>query len=315
MSAVYQTILTPLDGSPRSEAALPIATRLALKTQAKLVLVQAIGEPKAHTADPVQRQFHDASAAQEYLAQMGRAIAEQGVLVTRSVVSHDPAAGILAEARCHRADIIVMTTRGRSGPGRWLFGSVAEAVLARSPAPIWLARTDGESATAIFDESAPRILVPLDGSRMSEAAVPHAKTLAGILNATLTLVHVVIPSSLTTDLELSQGEPGVSGPIYGAFEAQMYLDDWVERLRIEGLHAVTVVSEGSPAREILAASEACGAGLVVMATHGRTGMKRVIMGSVAMDVLRHGGLPVVVVRPAILDAPSVVPQTAAVLEE
>ncbi|MFN8481818.1 MAG: universal stress protein [Anaerolineae bacterium] len=310
MPATFETILTPLDGSARSEAALPIATRLALKTHAQLVLVQAIGEPRPHAADPVQEQFDDATEAQAYLERVSRPIGEQGVLVTRSIVPRSAAVGIVAETQSHHADIIVMTTRGRSGPGRWLFGSVAEAVLAHSPVPIWLARTDGGGATAIFDQATPRILVPLDGSRLSEAALPHAKTLAQVLGATLTLVHVVIPSTLTTDLELSQGEPGVSGPIYGEFEAQMYLDDWVERLRIEGVRAGTAVRNGSPAREILAASEDADAGLVVMATHGRTGMQRVIVGSVAMDVLRHGALPVVVIRPAMLDAQTAAPQAA-----
>ncbi|MFN8470853.1 MAG: universal stress protein [Anaerolineae bacterium] len=310
MPSTYHTILTPLDGSTRSEGALPVATRLALKTEGRLVLVQAIGEPKPHAADPVRKQFHDASTAKEYLERVSLPISEQGILVTRSVVSHDAAAGILAEARCQKADIIVMTTRGRSGAGRWLFGSVAEAVLARTTVPIWLVRTESNATTAIFDQAAPRILVPLDGSRMSEAALPHAKALAQVLHATLTLVHVVIPSTLTTDLELSQGEPGVGGPIYGAFEAQMYLEDWVERLRIEGIRANTAVRDGPPAREILAACAETDAGLVVMATHGRTGMKRVIMGSVAMDVLRQGKLPVIVVRPAMLDAQPAVSETA-----
>ncbi len=305
MAEAYHTILTPLDGSPRSEMALPLAARLALKTQAQLVLVQAIGEPNPHAADPVQDQFRDSAAAKEYLDSLAAPLAAQGILVTRSVVPQDAAPGILEEIRAHHADIIVMTTRGRSGPGRWLFGSVAEAVLAHSPIPIWLVRTEGEIAAAIFDQAAPRILVPLDGSRMSEAALPHAKTLAHILNASLTLLHVVIPSTLSTDLELSQGEPGVSGPLYGEFEARMYLEDWVERLRVEGIPAATAVRDGSPAKEILAESEASGVGLVVMATHGRTGVKRVIVGSVAMDVLRNGKRPILVTRPADLDERSV----------
>ncbi len=303
MPTAYHTILTPLDGSARSEMALPLAARLALKTQAQLVLVQAIGEPDPHAADPVQAQFHDIAEAKAYLDNVAKPLAAQGILVTRSVVSHDAARGILEEIGTHNADIIVMTTRGRSGPGRWLFGSVAEAVLARSPVPIWLVRADGDAAASIFDQPA-RILVPLDGSRMSEAALPIAKTLAYTLNASLTLLHVVIPSTLTTDLALSQGEPGVSGPLYGEFEAKMYLEDWVERLRIEGIHATNAVRNGSPAKEILAESEAAGAGLIVMATHGRTGVKRVIMGSVAMHVLGHGKLPLVVIRPAALDEQS-----------
>jgi nucleotide-binding universal stress UspA family protein len=190
-----------------------------------------------------------------------------------------------------------MTTHGRTGLNRVIFGSVTEAVLGRSPVPVWLVRA--LAAPSVETAAQVRWVVPLDGSVFAEEILPHAKALAQACGATLVLMHVVVSLPL---MEFALGQPVyVEGArILNVSEAEMYLGDQADRLRREGVMVETVIREGNPAEEILAESRVADTSLVLMATHGRTGLGRLRFGSVALDVLRRGSLPLVIVRPAAL---------------
>lgn len=136
-----QKILVPLDGSALAEAALPQAMELATSTGAKLLLVRAA---EAHTlpgADPTDAQIKVVSEAEEYLAQVQERLAAQGIKAVETSVWYGPAAYAIVEAaRLAKADLIAMTTHGRSGLGRLILGSVAASVLRGTTTPILLIR-------------------------------------------------------------------------------------------------------------------------------------------------------------------------------
>jgi nucleotide-binding universal stress UspA family protein len=142
------TILVPLDGSVLAEAALAPATELARERRAKLVLLRAAEAHTSLMADPTGAQVAAVRDAEQYLADVrDRVLRGSGVDVDVSVWYGPPAQAIVEAAQYRKADLIVMSSHGRSGLGRLVLGSVAETVLRRSETPILLIRPD----TALSD--------------------------------------------------------------------------------------------------------------------------------------------------------------------
>ncbi|HEY7909539.1 MAG TPA: universal stress protein [Thermomicrobiales bacterium] len=137
------------------------------------------------------------------------------------------------------------------------------------------------------------ILVPLDGSPLAATAVPYAVTLARVSEARVTLLAVVASPPEHAGLPSAAAQEGDERHIT---ESTAYLESVAAAMRAHGLTVTTVVRHGNPASEILAASEDAGCSLIVMSTHGRTGLERIRMGSVAQHVLRHAIIPTLVVR-------------------
>ena len=313
-------LLIGLDGSNLAESALSYAERLGQAARADLLLVRAVppeeasdvldevnprwlpymaampSTPPGSATAPPHGVLHEAAA---YLDAIGTRLNQRGLACQAVAATGDAADVLLEEAKELDANLIVLGTHGRSVLGRWMHGSVAEAVLARSPVPVLLVR-DGTTRTGT---SAMRpltsILVPLDGSPMAEAALPWAAELARLLSAELHLVRIVPPLVLVPGDEL-QGVD-VAAPVLaedldeGA--ARAYLEDVAEPLRAQGLPTTSMVRTGHVAAEIVNAAEECDAGLIVMATHGRTGLARVLLGSVALQVLHREHRPLLVVGP------------------
>ncbi len=144
------------------------------------------------------------------------------------------------------------------------------------------------------DPGSRHILVPLDGSRLAAAAVPYAATLAHARDARISLLAVVEPIPEHSGLPSTAGQERDERHVT---ESTAYLESVAVAIRAHGLTVTTVVRHGNPANEILAASEDGGCSLIVMSTHGRTGLERMRVGSVAQHVLRHAIIPILVVRP------------------
>jgi nucleotide-binding universal stress UspA family protein len=140
-----------------------------------------------------------------------------------------------------------------------------------------------------------RVLVPLDGSALAEAILPFAERVAGPLDAEVILVRVVEPIS-PAEAMASAGVVTPDTYLVREMEARRYLQDLAGRLSEKGLRVKTRVEVGRPSDEILAAAKSAGADLVAMTTHGRSGLGRVLFGSVAEAVLRGSPLPVLMVR-------------------
>jgi nucleotide-binding universal stress UspA family protein len=200
------------------------------------------------------------------------------------------------EIGLRRADLVVMCTHGRSGLGRWIYGSVAENVIARSPIPVLLVPPTGDPSNLKLEVGRAPALVPLDGSAHAEAALSQALTMAGILGGGLVVLRAVsMPFTAYSDPNVLLLQEGLEGEIEAA---ENYVAGIKERLSGSGVAVQTFVREGWSAESILSLAHELDSKLIVMSTHGRTGLARMILGSVAMEVVRRSSLPILLVRPS-----------------
>ena len=143
-----------------------------------------------------------------------------------------------------------------------------------------------------------KILVPLDGSVFAEEALSPAVALAQAIDANIVLVHVHEPPDVREDDILSDKPHAQARLDQDQMEVETYMAQVSQNLRDLELRARTVVRSGQVVQAMLEECWASGASLIVMATHGRTGLRRALYGSVALDTLHQGTLPVLLVRPA-----------------
>jgi nucleotide-binding universal stress UspA family protein len=298
---MYRKILVPLDGSPFGERALPLAVTMCLAMKAQLVLVRAATASPAASLDALEGQRQAVAEAETYLAGVAQRLREQKIVTETATPYAAAADGILVSASTRQADLIVMCTHGRSGLGRWVYGSVAEAVLARSAIPVLLVRPTGALPHLTLDLGKGTVLLPLDGSAFAETALPHALEAARALNDRLFLLRVVNPVvGYQPDVVLGQAYAGAIGDRILKEEmaqAESYLGEVSKRLQGEKIAVAQRVCVGWPAESIIEEARGAEAELIVMATHGRTGLAEVVMGSVARDVVHRGVLPLLLVRP------------------
>lgn len=282
-------ILVPLDGSPLSEAVVPLAEALARDYEADLLLVRALrAQPSAEAEVRAQHE------AEQYLAAMAAGLKARGLSgVSWKVWYDDPTVAIADAARYDAADLIVMSTHGRGGLSRLLLGSVAESLVRTVPVPVLLVR----GALTWRPGTIGRILVPLDGSELSEAILPFVERLAGPFDFAIDLLRVVESplSAVAVELPGQAGELVELGRI-AAVEAERYLTKVAAALEGKGLRVRWAVAEGSTVEAIQRHARESGAGLIAMTTHGRTGLGRLVLGSVAERVLRRAEVPVIILK-------------------
>ncbi|CAN5619669.1 universal stress protein [soil metagenome] len=294
------TILVTLDGSDFAEQALAPALAMASKFGGTLHLLSAVSSlPIFQPADPSRDTApgwfaEEGARARAYLEKVrNRILAEDP---DRAVVLHlptgSPATVILQAIRDLGADVVVMTTHGRGALGRAWVGSVTDRVMRESPCPVLLLPT-GETAT--FSAS---ILVPMDASETSEAALNHAAHLARLWESRLTLVTVIPkPQSVAVPfLDLSAETERTR--MDREQEMHRYLEARAAPLREQGLRVDTLTARTDEvAQGIVRLLEQSRSGLVVMGTQGRGGMARFFMGSVASRMIRISPVPVMLVPP------------------
>lgn len=282
---MVSTILIPLDGSELARHALPFATFLARATQARLVLLHAYQSRKLDPeADP------ELDLIQEH-ADLASGLRERGVHATTWLSYDEPGPAIVKTAADLQADLIVMSTHGRGGVGQLMYGSVAEHVVRHAPVPVIL--VTAKTCCPRVDESPLRILVPLDGTAHSEAAIGPASELACTLRAGLLVLRAAEP-------RLERGmpwEPDWSPRRQQVVdEARRYLEDTAGLLRADGHDVEVRVETGPPSDAIARVANELGSAIVVMATHGRGALSRLLVESVASETLRKLAVPVLLVR-------------------
>ncbi len=291
---MYTKILVPLDGSTLAESVLPYVRSLAraIDARVQLLLVHEPAEPRAHSS-PTDKYLEKVAAVFSGIADV-KPIVEKG----------DPAAVIVDLAAANAATLIAMATHGYSGTKRWLLGSVTDKVLHATANHLLLVKpAEGEN---VGEAELNTILVPLDGSRLAEEVLPTVRDLARRLKAKVVLARVLTP--------LYSGPPEAYVPVFGVNiqsqkELQMevrtaatqYLNAKAEQLRREGTTQTSSAlidcgAEGAAAGIIDLAKKLPDA-LVAMSTHGRSGVGRWILGSVAERVVRHSHAPVLIIRP------------------
>ncbi len=312
---MYSCVLVPLDGSALAAQVLPYAEMVARSTGATVLLLRVMnpypGElvrggmrtyRESHDAGgelPSSEEWEDLlgrinSDAEAYLQEMAASIRSDGVAVETAVKDGDPADCILEEADKDAGTLIAMTTHGRTGVGRWLLGSVTDKMVRSGRHPMLITRAQEGGAHPVN-----RVVLTLDGSELSEQALPHAAAMATALGVGITVLRAVSLNpygEAFTEYAPVHTNQDMAGEM--EIEAQEYVAAKVAELQSAGVADVTgSVVTGYPASVILDEVGEAGDKLVAMATHGRAGMARLLLGSVTDRVVRHSAGPVFVVRP------------------
>lgn len=284
-------VLVPLDGSSLSASVLPDAVRLAGPGGHVRLLrdFPILAYPDAHWTLDDEIAFQDAIA---HLDAQATALAAQGVQVdTRVGARGNPAAAIGAAAREFDAQLIACATHGRDPIHRLPRGSVAWTMLSQSHVPVLVRHaTSGVEANIEPEGSPRRIMVPLDGSSLAEQALPLAARLSAEWDAPIWLIQVVV-----TLKDYRSDRHRVRIPL--TYSSEVHQEQaYLERLAADlpgTVHAS--VLRGDVLNCLTAAVDNLSITDVVMATHGRTGVARLLLGSVADALIRRLRCPIVVV--------------------
>ena len=296
---MYEQILVPLDGSSFAEAALPLALSVCRKTGAGLHLVVVL-EPVTSFA----YEGWEAAAVEwsrSYLDDVVQRLGGQtGVEFSSEVVEGHTVERLQEECERREIDLVVMATHGRGALSKLWLGSVADGFVRQADRPVALVRPDEDAAAlSSFDYDFRTLLVPLDGSELSEKAMDHAIEFGELFDAAYHLTRVVpYPIDMASPYlphTARMNQEVVEQAREGAAE---YLEAHAERLRLRGLSVTTSVAvDAQPGRGVLAEVDAVGPDVIAMATHGRSGLSRILLGSTADKVLRGSHVPLLLFRP------------------
>ena len=302
---MYKKILVPLDGSKTAEHVLPYARCFARSLQIPVELLAVVdGTEMTRNISAAEGLFLDTLIEDEtrryddYLKGIAKNF-PSGCVQYR-VETGKAAELIIESAATGKSTLIAMATHGRSGLNRWLIGSVAEKVLRAAANPSLLVRAK-EGTPAWEMPALKSMVVPLDGSELAESVLPSVEEMAKKLDLEVVLLRVYAAP---------YGAYSAGEGFYDATQIEKFLEslriealDYLERkaadLKKTGIEKVSVVvKEGLDADEIIAFARHAPDNLVAMCSHGRSGVKRWLMGSVTETVVRHSGDPVLVLRAA-----------------
>lgn len=312
------TIVVPLDGSELAAQVMPHVRTLAPLLDAHVhllrvvpatppgdseswaqVLISVYGAPESEAArrdhhNDVIEELHQ--QAQAYLDTQAQMLRSAGIEVTSEVRTGSPAETIVEVAAAHMPGaLIAMATHGYSGLRRWALGSVADKVIHATDAPVLLVR--GQAQPVV--QPPHRILTPLDGSGLSRQALPLASEIARAARAELILLRAVVPM-----IEAYIGAPVLGRPLVENSETLNALHEYAldelkaeaTSLRAEVPRVLTRAIIGYPAEVIIDEAREMDVDLIVMATHGYSGLRRWALGSVADKVLHATTTPLILVR-------------------
>jgi nucleotide-binding universal stress UspA family protein len=299
---MFTKMLIPLDGSRSAEKVLPYARAVGgvLKIPVELLAVVDIGEMATHMTASKARfldtMLEDAErTSREYLKTVSAKAT--GVNIGCTVAKGRAEEVIIEQAAADKNTLIAMATHGRSGLNRWMLGSVAEKVLRGCENPLLLVR-----ASEAIDEgekvALKSVIVPLDGSELAESVLPSVIALATAMD-----LEVILFRAYHIPYNAYAGEDGYAAINYEELiasvkdEATEYLKNKTAELKGQGLAKVSYVAKaGLSADEIIAIGRGTPDNLIAMCSHGRSGVRRWVLGSVTETVVRHSGDPVLVVR-------------------
>ncbi len=316
---MFTRILLPLDGSVSAEEALPVAARIVKASRGSIHLLTVVRSPidvaEEYDFDPLlseQRIETETTVATDYLRTIATLPVLDRIQITTEVAHGLPAQYILAAASLGGIDLTVLSSHGRTGFTRWVLGSVAHTLAHESTVPI-LVLHENETASLIAhtDDARPlRVLVPLDGSPIAEAAIEPAAQLAASLadRGELHLTQVVKPLRTSTKESL---ESSLNAELRA--RPSTYLNQAAERwqamakelgisiswsVALEADVVSALLSQAEPGEQGQGTAGSLGCDLIAISTHGRHGLERWVMGSVTNRLLNTTKLPLLIVRPS-----------------
>jgi nucleotide-binding universal stress UspA family protein len=292
--------LVPLDGSHLAESVLPVVQQVASRFHAQVTLLHIVEE---HPPAVIHGEPHltGVAQAQAYLEEIATRLRSSGIQVEIHVHQEkedNVAHSIVQHSQEMNVDLVIMCTHGHGGLRELLFGSKAQQALQQGTQSILLL-FPGEDGSA-YPVNLQRILVPLDGTVAHEPALPIAITIARTFGAELYLVLVIptlstlsgeraasallLPNTMRAILDLSQQD------------AADYLDRAIARCHAEGVVAHAEVLRGDIVPLVLGLAERLNVDLIVLASHGRTGLNALLTGSVASRIAGRRIRPLLLVR-------------------
>jgi nucleotide-binding universal stress UspA family protein len=277
---VYNKIVVPLDGSSLAEVALPYAEEVAGKLGKKITLLSVLPPDDAKQQMSHHRYLQDVTdnTVQQIKKYADNAVKDE-VKVEAATRWGNPAEGILSFVRKGHPCLIVMATHGRSGLSRWAIGSVADKIVrASNMQPLLLIRANGAHPDVRARRIFKKVLVPLDGSRESEAVLPHISEIARNLKMEIILLKVIKKANNGYD------------------STETYLKNCCHRLEQAKIPARYEVKIGSAAEEIIDLADELASDLVAMSTRGQAATSIWPLGSVAQKILLGGNTPLMLIR-------------------
>lgn len=295
-------IVVPLDHSEASEAALPLAAHLAQRRGIPLTLVHVLEESPDMASfigrgSGVDALLEIERGSHDYLQQLANDVAS--VEVETAVLRGEPAAGLVEYVEELDQPLIVMSSHGRTGFRRMVMGSVTAKIVHTAPAPVMVVRAGDEGSDVKVPAQIRRVLAPLDGSDFAEHALHATYELVTGADVAIHLVRVPETASYPATMYGAASYEAVETYMDAMqSEAERYLTAVADGLKQQHQGEVSwEVRQGAASIAILEAAQAFDADLIAMASHGRTGFRRFLMGSVAEQVLRDAHVPVLMVGP------------------
>jgi len=287
---MYKKMLVPLDGSKLAEVVFPYAKELAISLNLELILLHVSRHENSKLL-PTYRTYVD------HLHEVFR---NQSAQIKIDMAVGHPAEEIISYAEKNQIDLILLSTHGRSGIRSWPLGGIADKVLRISKIPIWLVRAE-TTEEPIYDKWPTRtILVPLDGSKLAESALPHVEVLAKQYNrepSDVVLLRVCELPAVTADYPFPDWEEHLKRVTdWLRQESQRYLDEIGKRLTSAGLKVRTEILMGKPSEEIIKYATKNHFSLIVMTTHKHSGLGNWAFGYIAEWVLYGVKAPLLLVK-------------------
>lgn len=295
---MFSKILLPLDGSQIAEKAVPYGEEFVKKLGSELVLL--------HVCGPEHRQLENMHRA--YLEKWAETITEKvkkgpggkAIKITVRIESGEPSDNICSIVAQNDFDLIIMTQAGTSGLKTSMLGSVVEHVCRTVPIPVLLVRPQYDHYVIGKKRLISRILLPLDGSELSQLALPVAQELASRLNARITLFQMASRAYPYASADTRGGISVVSNTQLNDYEVIARRQELImveNKLKAQGIKATHYVISGTDAaNEIIETGSKTNADIIIMSTHGRSGISRWVFGSTAEKVLHHGDLPLLLIN-------------------
>lgn len=312
---MYRNLLVALDGSPSAEHALPLACSIARRSSANLRLVNVLPPLASVYVEPPLFAAGDGlderikTRFREYLDYVASRIEKTlGLKANAELLEGEIVPTLQSHAKEMGADLVVMTTHGRGPFGRFWLGSVADELVRMLPMPLLLVRPPDADVDLATEPPLRNVLVPLDGKPLAERMIGPAVKLGRLTGASYTLLRVIKP---VTPFAAPTGSPVMDVEVRHILDriekvegqlreqASNYLDGVARPLRAEGLKVATKLAlEERPGIAILQEAAKGGADLIAIETHGRHGLPRLLLGSVADKVIRGSTIPILVHRPS-----------------
>ena len=296
---MFKHILVPIDGSSLAEAALPAAAFLAEKFRARVTLMHVV---EKNAPDKVHGQPHlkHPQDAERYLKELAKRSFPGTVRVDCHVHTNgvdDVAGSIVAHADELAHDLVVMCSHGRGAALHLFLGSIAQKVIALGSKPVLITHPDERGKAPVF--FCRHILVPMDDDPEHAQALPVSKNLARVCGATLHIVSV-IPDLATLSGDKAAASKMLPGTTSRLLElttrdVEEHFQALLAGLRQEGFEASTHVLRGDPASVIVAAAAQTDIDLIVLSTHGKTGMDAFWSGSIAHRICSQSRIPLLLV--------------------